>query len=37
MADRILVMHDGHISGEVVDTADSDRQSIGELMLGGAA
>ena len=36
IADRILVMHDGHISGEVV-AGDFDRQSIGELMIGGAA
>ncbi|CAB4697155.1 MAG: ATP-binding cassette domain-containing protein [Actinobacteria bacterium] len=36
IADRILVMHDGHISGEV-DASDFDRQSIGELMIGGAA
>jgi simple sugar transport system ATP-binding protein len=36
MADRIVVMHDGHISGEV-GVADFDRQSIGRLMLGGTA
>ncbi len=36
MADRIVVMHDGHISGEVT-VADFDRQGIGRLMLGGAA
>jgi simple sugar transport system ATP-binding protein len=36
MADRILVMHDGHISGEVVN-ADFDRSRIGQLMIGGAA
>ena len=36
MADRIVVMHDGHVSGVL--TADQfDRQRIGELMLGGAA
>jgi simple sugar transport system ATP-binding protein len=36
MADRIVVMHDGHISGEVT-AQDFDRQTIGQLMLGGAA
>jgi simple sugar transport system ATP-binding protein len=36
MADRILVMHDGHISGEVVN-ADFERSRIGRLMIGGAA
>jgi ABC-type uncharacterized transport system ATPase subunit len=36
IADRILVMHDGHISGEVA-VGDFDRQAIGELMIGGAA
>lgn len=36
IADRILVMHDGHISGEVA-VSDFDRQAIGELMIGGAA
>lgn len=36
MADRIVVLHDGHISGEV-GPADYDRQAIGRLMLGGAA
>jgi simple sugar transport system ATP-binding protein len=36
MADRIVVMHDGHISGEVA-VGDFDRQRIGKLMLGGAA
>ncbi|WP_183095119.1 ABC transporter ATP-binding protein [Nocardioides stalactiti] len=36
LADRILVMHDGHISGEVLPAA-FDRQSIGSLMTGGAA
>ena len=36
MADRIVVMHDGHISGEVL-PADYDRQRIGRLMIGGAA
>jgi len=35
IADRILVMHDGHISGEVA-AGDFDRQAIGELMIGGA-
>jgi simple sugar transport system ATP-binding protein len=36
VADRILVMHDGHISGEI-GSIDFDRQKIGELMIGGAA
>lgn len=36
IADRIVVMHDGHIAGEVT-IADFDRQAIGELMIGGAA
>jgi simple sugar transport system ATP-binding protein len=36
VSDRIVVMHDGHISGEV-GLADFDRQKIGRLMLGGAA
>jgi len=36
MADRILVMHDGHISGEL-GVADFDRQQLGRLMLGGIA
>ena len=36
VADRILVMHDGHISGEI-GSDDFDRQKIGELMIGGAA
>jgi simple sugar transport system ATP-binding protein len=36
IADRILVMHDGHISGEIV-VGDYDRQAIGQLMIGGAA
>lgn len=36
LADRIAVMHDGHVVG-VVDTADADRMSLGRLMLGGAA
>ncbi|CAN5299831.1 ABC transporter ATP-binding protein [soil metagenome] len=36
IADRILVMHDGHISGEIIN-ADFDRQRIGQLMIGGAA
>ena len=35
MADRIIVMHDGHIAG-VVDAADADRMALGRLMLGGA-
>jgi ABC-type uncharacterized transport system ATPase subunit len=36
MADRILVMHQGRISGEI-SVADFDRQHIGRLMIGGAA
>lgn len=36
VADRIAVMHDGHVVG-VVDTADADRMSLGRLMLGGVA
>lgn len=36
IADRIVVMHDGHISGEIV-VDDYDRQAIGQLMIGGAA
>lgn len=36
IADRIVVMHDGHIAGEVA-VGDFDRQAIGELMIGGAA
>ncbi|MET0828044.1 MAG: ATP-binding cassette domain-containing protein [Microbacterium sp.] len=36
MADRIVVLHDGHLSGEVL-PADYDRQHIGRLMLGGVA
>ncbi|WP_456846587.1 ABC transporter ATP-binding protein [Cellulomonas sp. P5_C6] len=36
VADRIAVMHDGHLVG-VVDTAGADRMSIGRLMLGGVA
>jgi ABC-type uncharacterized transport system ATPase subunit len=36
MADRIVVLHDGHLTGEVL-PADYDRQRIGRLMLGGAA
>ncbi len=36
VCDRILVMHDGHISGEVI-AGDFDRQLIGQLMIGGAA
>ena len=34
VCDRILVMHDGHISGDVIAGA-FDRQSIGQLMIGG--
>lgn len=36
IADRILVMHDGHIAGEIGPEA-YDRHAIGELMIGGAA
>ena len=36
LADRIAVMHDGHVVG-VVDAAGADRMSLGRLMLGGAA
>jgi general nucleoside transport system ATP-binding protein len=36
LADRIAVMHDGHVVG-VVDAAGADRMSIGRLMVGGAA
>ena len=36
VADRIVVMHDGHISGEIL-VGDYDRQAIGQLMIGGAA
>jgi ABC-type uncharacterized transport system ATPase subunit len=36
IADRIVVMHDGRISGEIV-VDDYDRQAIGQLMIGGAA
>ena len=36
LADRILVLHDGHVAG-IVDPATTDRQAIGRLMLQGAA
>lgn len=36
MADRIVVMHDGAISGELA-ADEFDRQRIGQLMVGGAA
>jgi simple sugar transport system ATP-binding protein len=36
LADRIAVMHDGHLV-DVVDAAGADRMSVGALMLGGAA
>ncbi|MCW2603715.1 MAG: transporter related protein [Pseudonocardiales bacterium] len=36
IADRIVVMHDGHVSG-ILSADEFDRQRIGELMLGGAA
>jgi ABC-type uncharacterized transport system ATPase subunit len=35
IADRIVVMHDGHLSG-VLNADEFDRQRIGQLMLGGA-
>lgn len=36
LADRILVLHHGHLAG-IVDPATTDRQAIGRLMLQGAA
>ena len=36
MADRLVVLHDGAVAG-IVDPATTDRQSIGRLMLQGAA
>jgi simple sugar transport system ATP-binding protein len=36
MADRIVVMHDGHISGELL-SEDFDRLEIGRMMIGRAA
>lgn len=36
LADRIAVMHDGHVVG-VVEAAGADRMSVGRLMLGGVA
>jgi simple sugar transport system ATP-binding protein len=36
LADRIIVLHDGHLAG-IVDPATTDRQAIGRLMLQGAA
>ncbi|HWS57456.1 MAG TPA: ABC transporter ATP-binding protein [Actinotalea sp.] len=36
VADRIAVMHDGHVVG-VVEAAGTDRMALGRLMLGGAA
>jgi simple sugar transport system ATP-binding protein len=36
LCDRIVVLHDGHVSG-TVDAADADRYLLGRLMLGGAA
>jgi len=36
LADRILVLHDGHVAG-IVEPATTDRQAIGRLMLQGAA
>ena len=36
IADRIVVLHDGHVAG-IVDADGADRQTIGRLMLEGAA
>ncbi|MCU1357014.1 MAG: transporter related protein [Acidimicrobiales bacterium] len=36
LADRIIVLHDGHLAG-VVEPGSTDRQAIGRLMLQGAA
>ncbi|MGH9275736.1 MAG: ATP-binding cassette domain-containing protein, partial [Acidimicrobiales bacterium] len=36
LADRILVLHDGHVAG-IVDPSTTDKQAIGRLMLQGAA
>lgn len=36
LADRILVLHDGHVAG-LVDPSETDRQAIGRLMLQGEA
>lgn len=36
LADRIVVLHDGHVAG-TVDAAGADRMAIGRLMLGGRA
>ncbi len=36
LADRIVVLHDGHVAG-IVDPSTTDRQAIGRLMLQGAA
>jgi ABC-type uncharacterized transport system ATPase subunit len=36
LADRIAVMHDGHVV-DVVEAKGADRMSLGRLMLGGAA
>jgi len=35
VADRILVLHDGHVAG-IVEAAGADRQLIGRLMLEGS-
>ncbi len=35
LADRIVVLHHGHLAG-IVDPATTDRQAIGRLMLQGA-
>ncbi len=35
VADRIVVLHDGHVAG-IVDAVGADRQQIGQLMLEGA-
>ncbi|HRW38020.1 MAG TPA: heme ABC transporter ATP-binding protein, partial [Aquihabitans sp.] len=36
LADRIVVLHHGHVAG-IVDPTETDRQAIGRLMLQGAA
>ena len=36
ICDRIVVLHDGRISGSL-DASAADRQRLGQLMLGGAA
>ena len=36
LADRIVVLHDGHVAG-IVDPSETDRRDIGRLMLQGEA